>query len=108
VLRVLDKKEGYHLAHLYRHPAAKKPEWQLSMTHAAGGKDDKDRIGRWFFHSTRFKEKPGNKEVYAALRFEDGNWTFDLEDGWKFVGCGVCEKSWQEAIGERPTRFFGR
>jgi hypothetical protein len=26
----------------------------------------------------------------------------------RFVGCGVCEKSWQEAIGEKPTRFFGR
>jgi hypothetical protein len=31
-----------------------------------------------------------------------------LEDGWRFVGCGVCEENWRAALGEKPTRFFGR
>lgn len=108
VLRVLDKNEGYCLTHLYRHPADKKPEWQLSMAHVVGEKGTKSYPGLWLFHSKWFKEKPGNREVYAALSFEDVAWSFEQEKGWKYVGCGVCEKSWQEAIGEKPTRFFGR
>ena len=109
VLKVFDKNEGYCLAHLYRHPTVEKPEWQLSMIHAMGGKGTTFYpAGSWLFHSERFKKKPGNKELYAALSFGKVNWSFEQEKGWKFVSCGVCEKSWQEAIGEKPTQFFGR
>jgi hypothetical protein len=108
VLKVLDKNEGYELAHLYRHPADKKPEWQLSMTHVSGEKGTKYYPGLWIHHCERFKDRPGNKELYASLSVEGVGWTFDQEKGWRFVGCGVCEKSWAEAIGEKPTRFFGK
>lgn len=105
VLRVIGKNEGYCLSHLYRDPAAKKPEWEIMMTHVL---DNFHSAGRWVMHCTDFKKKPSNKEIYAALSREDVEWTFAQEEGWRFVACGVCEKSWQEAIGEKPTRFFGR
>jgi hypothetical protein len=108
VLKVLSKRGGYSLAHLFRHPADKKPTWRLAMTHVTGEKGTKYYPGLWLFHARRFKERPGNKELYAALSLEEVNWTFEQEKGWRFVGCGVCEKSWQEALGEKPTRFFGR
>jgi hypothetical protein len=64
--------------------------------------------GLWLFHATQFKKRPTNKKLYAALSFEEVDWTFRQEKGWKFVSCGVCEKSWQEVTGEKPTKFFGR
>ena len=64
--------------------------------------------GRWIHHSKTFKKKLENKELYAALSFSDVDWSFGQEKGWKFVGCGVCEQSWLEAIGEKPTIFFGQ
>jgi hypothetical protein len=108
VLKVLEKNEGYRFAHLYRHPADKKPEWGLSMTHVSGEKGTKYYPGAWLFHTSTFKKKPSNEELYAALSFEEVNWSFSLEKGWKYVGCGVCEQNWKEAIGEKPTRFFGQ
>ncbi len=93
---------------IVRHPGGKEPEWQLSMIHVLGEKDGKLDTGRWIFHSKRFKTRPGNKELYAALSHTEVGWSFEQENGWKFVSCGVCEKSWQEVIGEKPTRFFGR
>jgi hypothetical protein len=107
-LRVLDKNPGYCLAHLYRHPAQKKPQWQIGMTHVTGKEGTKYFPGLDIHHVKRFKSRPTNKELYAALAFEEVNWSFELQEGWKLVGCGVCEKSWQEAIGEKPSRFFGR
>ncbi len=109
VLKALDKNGGYCLAHLFRHPAEKEPKWQLSRTHVLGEEGTKYGVaGLWLLHSKRFDDRPGNKALYAALSFEEVNWSFELEKGWKFVSCGVCEKSWQEAIGEKPTKFFGR
>lgn len=108
VMRVLDKKEGYCLAHLYRHPNNKKPQWELSMTHVMGAKGTKDYPGQWYIHTKCFEKRPGNKEVYGSLSFEEVDWTFECEKGCKLVDCGVCEKTWREVIGERPTRFFRR
>ena len=108
VLKVLEKNEGSHLAHLYRHPTDEQPEWQLAMTHVSGEKGTKYDPGLMLFHDKAFQKKPGNKELYAALSPEEVNWTFELEEGWKCVSCGVCEKNWQEAIGEKPTRPFVR
>jgi hypothetical protein len=107
-LRVLDENKSYCLAHLYRHPAQKKPQWQLGMTHVTGKEGTKYFPGLDIMHVKRFKSRPSNKELYAALAFEEVNWSFEFPEGWKLVGCGVCEKSWQEAIGEKPSRFFGR
>jgi hypothetical protein len=111
VMRVLDKDDGsgrWCLAHLYRHPAAKDPQWQVSTIHVTGGKGTKYYPGLWIRQAMRFKERPGNKALYAGLVTEDVEWSFENDKGWKFVGCLVCEQSWQEAIGEKPTRFFGR
>jgi hypothetical protein len=108
VLKVLEKNEGYHLTHLYRHPDDKKPEWRLSTTHVSGKQGTKYYPGLMLFHHKAFEKKPGNKELYAALSPEEIDWAFELEEGWKCVSCGVCEKNWEEAIGEKPTRFFGR
>src|SRR5262245_30834736 len=36
VLKVLGRNNGYTLSHLFRHPAGKKPEWQLSVAHVSG------------------------------------------------------------------------
>jgi hypothetical protein len=107
VLKVLDKNKDYRLAHLYRHPIDKEPKWRLSMTHVSGEKGTKYFPGLWIMHVTQFKAKPGNKDLYAALSNSEVAWRFTLEKGWKIVGCGVCEQSWQQAIGEKPTVFFG-
>jgi hypothetical protein len=107
VLRVLEKNKGYCLAHLHRHPADKNPKWDLSISHVSGEKGTKYWPGLWIMHAKSFKNRPGNKEVYAALSWENVDWRFDLNKGWKIVSCGVCEKSWLEATGEKPTKFFG-
>jgi hypothetical protein len=106
VLKVLAGNEGYCLAHLYRHPAQKPSEWHLGMTHVTGKAGTKYFPGLDIMHVKRFKARPSNREVYAALSFEEVNWSFELTKSWKLVSCGVCEKSWQEAIGEQPTHFF--
>jgi hypothetical protein len=107
-LRVLDKNEGYCLVHLYRHPAQKKPDWQVGMTHVTGKEGTKYFPGLDIMHIKRFKSRPTNKELYVALSFEKVNWSFEFQEGWKLVSCGVCEKSWLEAIGEKPNHFFAR
>lgn len=73
--------------------------------HVSGAPGTKYFPGLWIHHCKRFKERPGNKEIYAALSEEVG-WSFEQDHGWRFVACAVCEKSWEEAIGERPERFF--
>jgi hypothetical protein len=64
--------------------------------------------GLEILHCKRFKNRPGNKELYASLSWEDVGWSFGQEEGWKFVSCCVCEKNWQAVTGEAPTQFFGR
>lgn len=111
VLKVLDTDSDYGrwcLAHLYRHPGEKKPEWRLSMIHVSGEKGTKYFPGLNIMQAKRFKTRPGNKELYAALSIEEVGWTFKQEKGWKFVSCCVCENTWKAAIGETPTRFFGQ
>jgi hypothetical protein len=111
VLKILNEESEngrWCLAHLYRHPVDQKAKWRLSLTHVSGEPGTKYFLGVDLFHAKRFDEKPGNKELYAALAFEEVNWNFELEKGWTVVGCGVCERSWQEAVGEKPTRFFKR
>ena len=110
VLKVLpdESEQGrWCLAHLYRHPLAKEPKWELSMTHVTGEPGTKYFPGLDIHHVERLKARPNNKAIYAALGFEEVNWKFALEDDWKLVGCGVCEDAWQAAIGEKPTKFFG-
>jgi hypothetical protein len=107
VLKALDK-NGYSLAHLYRHPADKKPEWCLSWLHITGEEGTKYFPGLEILHCKRFKNRPGSKELYASLSWEDVGWSFEQEEGWKFVSCCVCEKNWQAVTGEAPTQFFGR
>ncbi|WP_020472832.1 hypothetical protein [Zavarzinella formosa] len=105
-IRVFDKNEGYGLWHLWRHPADKNLKWQVAYTHVTGEKNTKYFPGLDLLHAKQFKNRPGNKELYASLTFEEVNWSFELEKDWKVVGCGVCEKSWEEVIGEKPAKFF--
>jgi hypothetical protein len=51
-----------------------------------------------------FREKPGNAAVYDSLKTV--MWNFQLDRTDKLIGCGVCEKRWEDVIGEKPTRFF--
>jgi hypothetical protein len=99
-----DNPERWDLYHLYRRPLDEDPSWQISMHHATGG--EAGPTGRWYFHCTSFKSRPGNKETYESLSLSSTGVDWDFERGDNCVGCGVCEKSWQEAIGEKPTRFF--
>jgi hypothetical protein len=126
VLKVLDKNEGYALAHLYRRPADEAPKWQLAMTHVVGEKGTKYYPGMWLWHYKLFKEKPGNRELYAALSSEEVDWRFEKsfgqeqewqryfrwlfgrKEGREFARCKVCERNWLEAIGEKPAALPGR
>lgn len=105
-VKVQDDNRGFLFANLFRHPEDEKPEWHQSMMHATGGKAGP--TGRWYFHYKHFKDKPTNRQIYDAFGFEDLYWSFKIEKDYMIVGCGVCEKSWKEAIGEKPTRYFDR
>jgi hypothetical protein len=108
VLKVIEDKEGYLLAHLYRHPNDEEPKWDLSTLHVSGEKGTKYFPGLEIHHDKKFKDRPRNKDIYDSLSIEELGWSFAQESDWKFVSCCVCEKSWEEAVGEKPTRFFGR
>jgi len=100
--------DGRHsFVHLYRRPDQPEAGWQIAMTHVAGD-EPATRPGRWVHHTKLFDKRPTNREVYAALKPAELDWKFDLENSWRFVGCGVCEQSWLAALGEKPTRFFGK
>jgi hypothetical protein len=109
-LGVFDKDDGYGrwcLVHLDRFPKEKNPKWQESMAHVMGEKGTIYYPGLWIHHYKRFKKQPTNKDIYASLSWKGVDWDFGQPRGYQFVGCGVCEKSWEEAIGEKPTKFFG-
>lgn len=111
VLRVLDKDDGFgrwHLNHMYRHPHDKVPAWRQSVSHFSYPMGHKYFPGLWVAHYKRFKQKPTNKDIYASFGVEEVDWSFGQPDRFKFVSCAVCEKSWEAAIGEKPTQFFGR
>jgi hypothetical protein len=96
----------YGFAHLYRRPDQPADGWRIASTHVAAD-DPVNRPGRWLIHTKLFDRRPTNREIYAAMKLEELDWQFDLKPSWRFVGCGVCEQSWLEALGEKPTRFFG-
>ena len=111
VMKVLEKDDGYGrwcLACLSRNPADKEPQWALTFAHLLGEKGSKHFLGRWVLHAKRFKDRPGNKEIYDSFSIEEVNWSFELQAGIGLVGCGVCEESWKAVIGEEPTRFFSQ
>jgi hypothetical protein len=103
VMRVLDKSESgrWRLYGLYRGDSDGDFRWRLSMHHAIGG--EAGPTGMWYFHYKHFKTRPTNKDIYDAL-----SWTvlWEFRGDENCVGCGVCEKNWETAIGEKPTRFF--
>jgi hypothetical protein len=106
-VKVLGDEKKYIITHLFRHPDTKDSKWQESMLHATGG--SAGPTGTWYYHTKLFEGRPGNKELYAALKSpEDLHWRWEPDPGWQLIGCGVCEASWQVITKEKPTRFFGK
>ena len=100
--------DGRHsFAHLYRRPDQPASGWQIAMTHVAGDQPA-TRPGLWLHHTKLFDKRPTNAQLYAALAPAELDWKFALANDWRFVGCGVCEQSWLVALGEKPTRLFGK
>lgn len=95
------KADRWKLYHLSRDPGKKDSGWQISMFHALGG--EAVPTGVWSFCEKEFRSRPNNKEIYDSLS-SSVDWSF--ERGIDCVGCGVCEKNWREAVGEKPTEFF--
>lgn len=95
------KADRWKLYHLYRDPGKKDSGWQISMFHAIGGAGGP--TGKWYLCEKEFRSRPTNREIYDSLS-SSVDWSF--ERGVDCVGCGVCEKTWREAIGEKPTEFF--
>ncbi|MBX9623949.1 MAG: hypothetical protein K2X82_09090 [Gemmataceae bacterium] len=93
------------LAHLYRHPLGEDNTWRLPLPWVSPppplGPEEPVAIS----HAKRFKTRPKNKDVYTSLG--DLRWRFNVDKGWKLVSCAVCERNWEAAVGEKPTRFFG-
>ncbi len=110
VMRVLPRDDGYgrwSLAHLYRDSHHKDAKWRLSMTHVTGRPGTKYFPGLWLHHCKRFKERPTNKDLYAACEDIEGvNWHFESDKESVRIKGGVCERNWQKVIGEKPARFF--
>lgn len=111
VMRVLEEDDGYggrwHLSHLYQR-SDKDPKWRISTAHITEGKELWQ--SRWVFHSKRFRNRPTNNDLYAALTdHRDGvPWSFALEPDSTVVDCGVCEQNWLKVTGEKPTQFFNQ
>jgi hypothetical protein len=105
VLKVLDKDDGHGkwvVAHLCRHPSWDDPSWHLAMVHATrkmGG-------GQILPGIIRLQKPPDNGAIYAAS--EEINWSFIVEDGWEIIRFSVCKRSWENAIGEKPSLDFHR
>ncbi len=92
------------LAHLYRHPLDKDRTWQCPFWVSPPPPFGPEKPAT-IDYAKRFKTKPKNKDIYESLK--DVQWQFALEKDWKLVGCAVSERTWEAAIGEKPTRFFG-
>jgi methionine-rich copper-binding protein CopC len=60
----------------------------------------------WISHSTQLRGPVTNATLYAAL--EEVNWSFDGGVRRDLVGRRVCERNWEAAIGEKPTRLYGQ
>jgi len=108
-MRVLENDNGYGrwcASHLYFDRSDGDHKWRESMVHVTRRYETIGFLGRRIWNSKDFKERPGNTELYSAMGVEELNWSFRNEHGEKFVSCGVCEKSWLEVTGEKPTRFF--
>jgi hypothetical protein len=99
-----DQPDRWDLYHLYRRPLEPDSRWLISMHHATGG--EAGPTGTWYHHAKVFRSHPGNKEIYDSLSMSSTGVSWDFELGDNCVGCAVCEKNWQEAIGEKPTLFF--
>jgi hypothetical protein len=109
VLKVLEEpREHGHwsLAHLYRHPFGRDNVWTLPPLWVSPPPPLGPAEPVAIDHMKRFKSRPTNKDIYDSLK--DVQWRFDLEPGWRWVGCAVCERNWEAAIDEKPTRFFGK
>jgi hypothetical protein len=117
VLRVLDQDDArgrWCLAHLYWQAATSDSlgftspaRWEVGRFFGAYRDKDGRVWDRLVFNEKWFKARPGNREVYAALSFDEVHWDFKLRGGWVLVAGGVCEGNWHAAVGERPARFFG-
>lgn len=94
------------LSHLYRHPLDKDNTWRLPPIWVSPPPPLGPEKAVAIDHLKRFKEKPGNKLIYDSLK--EVQWSFTLDDDWKLVSCGVCERAWEASIGEKPSRFFGK
>lgn len=113
VMRVLEEDDGqgrWCLAHLWRQPDSRNAKWKLSTIHVSGAEGTKYWPGMWIHHAVRFKTRPTNKELYASLAdgLEGVRWSFELDPGWRYIDCGVCEQNWQTVTGEKPTQGFKR
>jgi hypothetical protein len=93
------------LSHLYRHPLGKQKTWQLAPIWVSPPPPLGPEKPVVINHFKRLKNKPTNKEIYGTTK--EIQWKFSLDEGWNWVSCSVCEKSWEAAIGEKPTRYFG-
>lgn len=95
--------ELWFVCELYRHPQSAAPTWQQSMTHL--GPCANDPVGHWERHSRKLNKAPTNDNVYKAL--DDIGWKFGPSSAdFKIIDAGVCARTWQRAIHERPTRQF--
>lgn len=105
VLKTLDGGSVFQLTHLARTSLDANPQWHVAMTHVAPP-HGRHELGMTLYHTARFKDRPTSQEIYAALAEPRVNWSFEVEPGWKVLGAEVCESSWLEALGEKPTRFY--
>ena len=97
--------DGYLIEHLYRHPEDKPPAWNLAMTHVSPMQGS-NQPGFMIFHQDLFDHRPSNDEIYASLKPELVDWSFEVEEGWKLLGGGVCEPNWIALTGEKPTKRY--
>jgi hypothetical protein len=72
------------------------------MTHVSGEPGTDVYPGLMYTHMTRFDAKPKNDELYAALKFEEVNWQFEPEEGFRTLGSGVCEAGGRRSRANAP------
>jgi hypothetical protein len=102
--------ETYFLANLQREPKSDEQRYQnwsipfITVSTKRGTPGSGLR-----YHYANFEKKPDNKTIYSFLKSQfNVNWNFEFSKDANVVGCMICEKSWEEVIGEKPTQFFKR
>lgn len=87
---------------LYRHRDAQEPDWIHGEIHF--GATEREPYGHLELTFRKFNRVPRNRDIYSFLSHV--GWQFGSTRPEMLLDGAVCSTAWQQAVGERPTKFF--